>query len=176
MKAYKFLLLAFVVVLGVVSASVYSSCSKDQCGAVFCQNHGTCNGGICKCPAEGIDGANCEIIYRKLYDGYYKGNSPYAAIADSTNLLRFTASTDTTNFNLMTVDWIDTGNLTVVSLPLKLSNNTSAGSQFTIDTVTIAGIRYGGEGNISKTSASLRLQKLTSGVLTTLNFNNYFRQ
>lgn len=47
---------------------LYSSCSKDECKDVVCQNGGTCNetDGSCTC-ATGYEGTNCETESRKKF-------------------------------------------------------------------------------------------------------------
>ncbi len=54
-KALVFTLLALLSFAGII----YTSCKKDPCKGVSCQNGGTCSGGTCICP-DGYVGSNCE--------------------------------------------------------------------------------------------------------------------
>lgn len=58
MKKYNVLLALGLSVLAITF--IWSSCKKDKCKDVTCKNNGTCEEGICKCPA-GFSGVNCEI-------------------------------------------------------------------------------------------------------------------
>ncbi|MCF8448940.1 MAG: hypothetical protein K9G49_03620 [Taibaiella sp.] len=176
MKPIKQIALGAIVTLSIFCAVLYSSCAKNECGAVTCLNKGTCMGGICKC-IQGIEGANCEIIYRKMYANTYVGTPPDDPASDTTNMLIFVATDDTTNYSSMEVLWIDTAGLTVVKLPVELSNNSSGGSSFNIIPTTKASIAYSGSGTISTTSASMTLRETyTGGGISTKTFNSYKRQ
>ena len=52
------LLTAFVT-LAAFATVIYSSCKKDPCSGVTCQNGGACNGGSCTC-LSGYSGSRCE--------------------------------------------------------------------------------------------------------------------
>jgi hypothetical protein len=176
MKSIKFITLGAILTLGVFFAVIYTSCSKDQCGDITCLNKGTCMGGICKC-ATGIFGANCESIYRKTYSGAYVGLPPDDPASDTTNILVFVPSEDTTNYNTMDVIWIDTSGASKVILPIELKNNSSAGSNFSISPVTYGYLTYTGTGSVNSTIANMQIREAdTNGVVThTWNFNNYIK-
>jgi hypothetical protein len=176
MRPLKHIALAAFVTLSTFSVLLYSSCVKNECGAVTCLNDGECTGGICKC-VTGTDGANCEVVYRKTYAGVYKGVPPDDPNSDTTNSLIFSASDDTTNYNLMDVTWVDTAARTVVTLPIELSNNTSGGSNFTITPTTITSVYYTGNGVINRNTVSLQLKRrYSNGAVDAVVFNNYIRQ
>ena len=175
MKPIKQIALGVLLTLSIFSAVIYSSCSKNECGAVTCLNKGVCVGGICKCTT-GIYGANCELIYSKKYEGIYKGLPPDDASSDTTNTLIFSTTSDTTNYNLMDVLWIDTTGNVVVNLSIELTNNSSAGSNFNVSPVKVDNYTYTGVGSVDGTTASLRLTKTdTLGGSTNLYFNSYIR-
>lgn len=58
--------------IGAFSAITYTSCNKDECKDVVCQNGGTCVSGTCTCPT-GYEGTNCEILSRDKFVGKYVG-------------------------------------------------------------------------------------------------------
>ena len=64
MKSLKHIALGSFLALSTFGVTLYSSCSKDKCKDVVCQNGGTCNEGTCTC-ATGYEGTNCETEVRK---------------------------------------------------------------------------------------------------------------
>lgn len=63
MKSSKLVALSALLTLGSFSAILYTSCTKDACKGVTCQNGGVCDGGTCTCPT-GYEGTNCETASR----------------------------------------------------------------------------------------------------------------
>ena len=63
MKSFRLVALSALLTVGTFSAVLYTSCTKDACKGVTCQNGGTCSGGTCTCPT-GYEGANCETASR----------------------------------------------------------------------------------------------------------------
>ncbi len=61
MKSIKHIVLSALVTISAFGAVVYTSCNKDACKNVVCQNGGTCSGGNCKC-TPGYEGNNCELL------------------------------------------------------------------------------------------------------------------
>ncbi len=59
MKQFKLFLLTAFITISAFGALIYSSCRKDKCKGVTCQNGGTCNDGSCVCPS-GYSGNFCE--------------------------------------------------------------------------------------------------------------------
>jgi len=59
MKSLRLIALSALVTVGAFTTVLYTSCSKDACSGVTCQNGGTCSGGNCTCPT-GYEGTSCE--------------------------------------------------------------------------------------------------------------------
>ncbi len=59
MRQLKTFLLTAFITISAFSALIYSSCRKDKCKGIVCQNSGVCSNGSCSCPS-GYSGANCE--------------------------------------------------------------------------------------------------------------------
>ena len=59
MKQFRSLLVAILAMVATFSAVLYTSCHKDPCSNVHCQNGGYCSGGSCVCPT-GYEGSRCE--------------------------------------------------------------------------------------------------------------------
>ena len=67
MKLFKHIALAAILTVGAFSAVMYSSsCTKDKCKDVTCQNGGVCSDGVCTC-AIGYEGTNCETASRAKF-------------------------------------------------------------------------------------------------------------
>ena len=175
MKYIKQLALCAVLTISAFCALMYSSCQKDTCKGVTCLNKSTCSAGSCQCPV-GISGANCETVYRKMYDHVYQGSSPDPNNAsDSTNTLTFIPDElDTANYNTMHMRWTDTAAV-IVDLPITLANNSASGSVFTIESTNAGNVIYSGGGTISSTSVTMTLKEtFTGGAVVELHFNNYY--
>lgn len=74
MKFWKPILLTSVFLLAITSTFVFTACEQDKCNGVTCNNGGSCNEGICKCPT-GFEDPTCSTLTRTRYIGYYPGYS-----------------------------------------------------------------------------------------------------
>ena len=72
MKSIRSVALSALLSIGAFSAVMYTSCSKDECKDVVCQNGGTCADGKCTCTT-GYEGTNCETKSRDKFIGTYVG-------------------------------------------------------------------------------------------------------
>ena len=59
MKKTRPVIATAIITLLTFGAIVYTSCTKDRCKNVMCQNGGTCSNGYCSCPS-GFQGDHCE--------------------------------------------------------------------------------------------------------------------
>lgn len=66
MKSIKYIALSAFLTLSAFCAVLYSSCTKDECKDVACQNGGVCTGGNCTCTA-GYEGTRCEKEVRAKF-------------------------------------------------------------------------------------------------------------
>ena len=66
MKSIRNIAFSALFTLGAFSAITYTSCNKDECKDVVCQNGGTCLEGACSC-ATGYEGTNCETAQRAKF-------------------------------------------------------------------------------------------------------------
>jgi hypothetical protein len=178
MKSIKHIALTTLLTFGSFGAVLYTSCDKDKCKDVVCQNSGTCNDGTCTCPT-GIAGVNCETIFRVSYANTYTGNGTDNLGGTYNNFkMVFTASgTDVTKMTLNIKDATG-GAVDVPELPIVLSNFSLTNSTFTITSTsyTSGGVTYTytGSGTISGTVASLSLiETPATGSAVTYTFNNF---
>ncbi len=180
MKSFRLIALSALMTVGTFSTVVYTSCTKDECKGVTCQNGGTCSGGTCTCPS-GVGGANCETIYRTGYTNTYKGNGTAGTFTFTNYRMVFTTvGTDLTQMNLALQD-ASGGSVDVPILPITLANNATSGSTFTITSTstTSGGITYTytGNGSVSGTTASMSLTETPStGAAVVYTFTNMIKQ
>jgi hypothetical protein len=176
MRSVKRFALSTLLTLGIASAVFYTSCSKDPSKSTFCFNNGIAVSGVCSCP-KGVGGNNCEIAYRKLYANTYTGNTPgNAGHGASGNTLTFAETSDTVDYNNMTVTWKDTGSF-ALTFPIVLANNSSSGSSFTVTPSIFGSKTYTGGGTLTSTMASMSLtQTDTSGAVVLFTFNSFYKQ
>jgi hypothetical protein len=66
MKSIKQIALTILLTVSAFCAVLYTSCSKDACKGVTCQNGGTCSGGNCTCTT-GYEGTSCETLSRAKF-------------------------------------------------------------------------------------------------------------
>lgn len=66
MKSLKRIALSALLTFSAFGAVLYTSCNKDECKDVVCQNGGTCTGGTCTCTS-GYEGTNCETAVRTKF-------------------------------------------------------------------------------------------------------------
>lgn len=69
MKIIRQIALTALVTMGMFTTVLYTGC-KDKCGKTTCQNGGTCENNICKCPT-GYSGTSCETSWTSEYIGTY---------------------------------------------------------------------------------------------------------
>jgi hypothetical protein len=62
MKLFRQIALSAFVTLSAFAAITYTSCSKDACSGVTCNNGGTCSGGNCTCTT-GYKGVHCDTTW-----------------------------------------------------------------------------------------------------------------
>ena len=60
MKLIRSIIATVIITLSAFGAFVYTSCTKDKCAKIVCQNGGSCSNGFCTCP-RGHTGDFCEI-------------------------------------------------------------------------------------------------------------------
>ena len=72
MNKFKNIAFAAFLAIGAFSVVTYTSCTKDECKDVVCNNGGTCAGGSCSCPA-GYEGTNCDSKTRDKFVGTWQG-------------------------------------------------------------------------------------------------------
>lgn len=178
MNSFKNIILASVVTLGTFGTVLYTSCSKDACKGVTCNNGGTCSGGNCTCPTGTTDNS-CSTIYRSSFNNTYVGTGTDNNGGTYTNFRMVystpSSATDFVTMNL-TIEDATGGSAGVPVLTLTLSNFSSSGANYTITSTTNAGYTYTGTGTISATSASMTLQEASSTGTTTYTFSNFAKQ
>lgn len=72
MNRIKNIALSIFLTLGAFTAVTITSCNKDECKDVVCNNGGTCIAGVCSCPT-GYEGVNCDTRTRDRFVGSWTG-------------------------------------------------------------------------------------------------------
>jgi hypothetical protein len=176
MKLIKNIMLAGVTALGISGSVFYSSCVKDQCGAMQCINHGICNNGQCRC-LPGTAGANCQTIYRDAYKGFYKGQPPNDSSSVTTHALQFRYNDGDTLYKEMDMLWIDEMNQTVANVQINFQDQSLTGSTFSVVPTTSNGVTYTGNGTVTDRMATVHMiRTYASGGQDMLFFNSYIKQ
>ncbi len=70
MKQTRLFLLTVFITLAGFGSLIYTSCKKDKCKGVVCQNSGVCSNGVCTCKT-GYSGVNCEKSTIKYQNNSY---------------------------------------------------------------------------------------------------------
>lgn len=178
MKKVKHIILGAALAIGALCTVVYTSCNKDACKDVTCQNGGTCSGGNCTC-ATGYGGATnrCETAYRTTYTNTYKGSGTDNTGGTYTNfrLVLAPTGTDVTKMSATLQD-ASGSSAGVPVFTIDLANFTTTGSSFTIESITSLGYTYTGSGTVSETAASITILEAGSGSSTTYTFTNMAKQ
>lgn len=91
MKLIRHIALTTMLTIGAFSAITYTSCNKDKCKDVVCQNGGTCNStdGSCSC-STGYEGTNCETASRAKFEKTWTASD--VNVSDNTNLPTYTSA------------------------------------------------------------------------------------
>jgi hypothetical protein len=170
MKSFRNVALSTLLTIGAFSAITYTSCTKDECKDVVCQNGGTCADGKCTC-TYAFEGTNCETQVRAKYYNTYRGNGVDSDGDTYTNWgLKFYQSSD--DAKVLGMDLLTSTNASVAALKVTLQSATT----FAVNEQTIAGTTYSGSGSITATSASLTLTAKESGITLTFTFANMNKQ
>ncbi len=147
-------ILAFVLSLSV--AVIYSSCKKDPCKDVVCQNDGVCDDGTCDCTT-GYEGDDCSTEWRAKFIASYKSSGTdntggtYTDIP--TNIATSSSGVSKIIINI-------TG---AFSFTATLTSSTT----FTVDNQTVSGYTYSGTGTLSGSNIALSLTEVEVATSTT---------
>lgn len=178
MKSIKNIALGTILTFSAFGAVLYTSCSKDECKDVVCQNGGTCSEGNCTCPT-GVGGTNCETIYRTTFANTYVGNGvDNGTPSNSYTNWRMTFSNVGTDLTKMEIVLKDNTSAPVVTLPVVLSNFGTTGTVFTITSTVANGATYTGTGTVSGSIASMTLSEKdnATGTIVVYTFTNMAKQ
>ena len=88
MRTIKRIALGAFLAISAFCAVLYTSCSKDACSGVTCQNGGTCSGGNCTCTT-GYEGTSCETLSRTKF---VKSWSASDLVSGSSTPISYTAN------------------------------------------------------------------------------------
>lgn len=176
MKLIKNIMLAGVTALGIGGSVFYSSCVKDQCGAIQCINHSNCINGQCQC-LPGTAGGNCQTIYRDAYRGFYKGVPPNDSTSTGMHSLLFRYTDGDTLYKEMDLLWFDENNQEIANVQINFMEQSLTSSTFSVVPTSAGGVTYSGNGTVSDRMATVQMKRTyTGGGYDMVYFNSYIRQ
>jgi hypothetical protein len=115
MKQFRVFLLTSIITISPFGTVIYTSCKKDPCKGVTCQNGGACNNGSCSCPTG--------------YSGTYCQNSMITFTNDAYTVINITVNGSSTTINPgSSVSFIG-GAGSTATVSASTSGTTTTGSQ-----------------------------------------------
>ena len=103
MKFWKPVLLTTLLFSAFATVIIATSCEKNPCNNVSCDNGGSCNNGVCRCPT-GYENTQCQTKsvtrYLGTYAGYTTCNNS-AQVIDSAYIYA-----DTSNASMLNYVWV----------------------------------------------------------------------
>jgi hypothetical protein len=136
MKSIRNIAFTALLTLGAFSAITYTSCNKDECKDVVCQNGGSCLEGTCSC-ATGYEGTNCETASSSKLVGVYSAKEDCSP-GDTWSSSVSQSTTDKTK--IVITNFGDSGG--------NISGQVSKGT-ITLDAVTVSGVTVTGTGTVN---------------------------
>lgn len=146
--------LAFTMILS--AALIYSSCTKDPCKDVVCQNGGTCDDGSCNC-ATGYEGTDCSTEWRTKFAASYKTSGTDNTGGTYTDIPT-TISNSSSGVTKIVIN---------ISGAFSFTATLTSSTTFTIDNQTVSGFTYSGTGTLSGNNIALSLTEVEVATSTT---------
>lgn len=140
MKSIKYIALSAFLTLSALSAVLYSSCTKDECKDVTCQNGGVCSGGNCTCTV-GYEGTRCETKSRDKFIGTYVGTE---ACTLGTDAYSITISANSDAIKLTLTNLYNNGSPIITAICTMTGENT-----FSFNGTALPAITFNGTGTLS---------------------------
>ncbi len=179
MKSFRQIALSAALTFSAFGAVLYTSCNKDECKDVVCDNGGTCDAGKCTCPT-GVGGSNCETVYRTTFANTYVGNGvDNGTPANTYTGFRAELKTVGTDLTAMEMAFKDNVGNAIFTAPITLSSFTTSGAVITITSTSANGFTYTGTGNITATNIStltINEKDNSDGSVVVYTFTNMAKQ
>ena len=133
---------------------------KDKCEDVVCQNGGSCNDGVCSCPA-GYEGTNCQTEIREKFLGNFlvvaDPSCSDPALEEPWNDIPASVTAVPNDASKIQIDIAQ-------AIIVTASVN---GNEITIDPTTINGYAYSGNGSLSGSNLNITLDETHNGITCT---------
>jgi hypothetical protein len=163
MKSIRNIAFSALLTLGAFTTITYTSCNKDECKDVVCQNGGTCNAetGACVCSV-GYEGTNCETKSNAKFVGVWAVTETCGSATSDPYQVTITA--DATDATKILVSNLGNYNCTVGGTIVYNGSVNGA-------TLTIADNKCGTQMNASGTFANGKITITYTATTATLNDN-----
>ncbi len=128
MRSFRHIAVTSLFTIGIFAAVLYTSCTKDACSGVVCQNGGTCSGGTCTCP-NGFSGTHCETAWSTPYVGTWTVNETCGGVNSTPYQVIITANSANPTQLLIS----NLGNYNCTSGTIQFDGTLSSATTFTIN-------------------------------------------
>ncbi len=153
MKKFRLIALSALVTVASATAIFSTSCSKDECKDVTCQNGGVCSGGNCTCPV-GYEGSRCETKSRDKFVGVYTGSEICTTGTDNYSVT-LAANSDALK---LTYTNLYNDNITAICTMIAADSFAFSGTQ--------SGATFSGTGKLTGSSALTVHYTITNGAIS----------
>ena len=161
MKSIKYIALSAFLTLSAFCAVLYTSCNKDECKDVTCQNGGTCSGGNCTCVV-GYEGTRCETKSRDKFVGVYVGTEACTVGTDNYSI---TISANSDAIKLTLTNLYNNGSPIITAICTMTGANT-----FSFNGTQLPAISFNGTGTLSGNSLTVAYTISDAGASNTCTF------
>ena len=160
-KSFRNIALSALITIGGFTAITYTSCTKDECKDVVCNNGGTCVSGNCSCPT-GYEGSNCSTFSRDKILGVYTGSETCTIGTDNYTI---TLSSNSDNVKL-TLTNLYNQNFTAICTMTGATTFNFSGTQGTGGTTTT----FTGTGSVSGSQLTVTYTISSTGASNACTF------
>jgi hypothetical protein len=155
--------LSLLTVIATVTIMFFNACSSDPCKDVNCGANGNCVDGTCVCD-NGYEGTDCSTEVRTKFVGTYSVSGTITCPVSGNGTINnsvLTISNSSSDITKIVIDFA--GQLTITA--------TTEGTSLTIESQSVNGFTYTGNGSISGNNITMTLNEFDPGYNETCIYN-----